>query len=125
MLAEFHERFGVAYHVSCHSMSSVGGMAVPDPGRKRSDFDIGTRNGTTTKPEFAEAVIACLSGFGYDVTLNEHFAGAESVHKHGKPAAGIHSLQGAEGAPMALYLDLAGAGDDGVALMRADVARRA
>ena len=93
VLAEFHERFGVAYHVSCHSMSRVGGMAVPDPGRKRPDFDIGPRNGTTTKPEFAEAVIECLSGFGYDVTLNEHFAGAESVHKHGKPAAGIHSLQ--------------------------------
>lgn len=93
VLAEFHERFGVAYHVSCHSMSSVGGMAVPDPGRKRSDFDIGTRNGATTAPAFADAVIECLSGFGYDVTYNEHFIGAESVRKHGNPDAGIHSLQ--------------------------------
>ncbi|MEK9753419.1 MAG: N-formylglutamate amidohydrolase [Rhodospirillaceae bacterium] len=93
VLRKFRERFGVAFHVSCHSMSSVGGKAVPDPGRKRSDFDIGTRGGTTTAPEFADAVLECLKGFGYDVTLNEHFIGAESVRKHGNPAAGAHSLQ--------------------------------
>ena len=34
-----------------------------------------------------------LSGFGYDVTVNEHFARAESIHKHGNPEAGEHSLQ--------------------------------
>lgn len=93
VLSEFGERFGIAFHVSCHSMSSVGGKAVADPGRKRSDFDIGTRGGTTTMPEFADAVLECLKGFGYDATLNEHFAGAESVRKHGNPAAGVHSLQ--------------------------------
>jgi len=93
VLGEFRERFGIAYHVSCHSMSSIGGMAVADPGRKRSDFDIGTRDGTTTEPEFAEVVLQSLRGFGYDATLNEHFKGAESVRKHGKPDAAVHSLQ--------------------------------
>ncbi len=93
ILAGFVADHGVAFHVSCHSMSSVGGAATADPGRKRSDFDIGTRHGTTTGPDFAAAVVDCLKGFGYDVTVNEHFAGAESVRKHGNPAGGVHSLQ--------------------------------
>ena len=93
ILEKFRERHGVAFHVSCHSMSSIGGKAVADAGRKRSDFDIGTRNGSTTTPEFADAVIECLKGFGYDVTRDEHFIGAESVRKHGDPDAGVHSLQ--------------------------------
>jgi len=93
VLAGFREQYGVAYHISCHSMSAVGGKAVADPGRVRSDFDIGTPHGATTAPEFAEAVVECLKSFGYDATLNEHFAGAESVHKHGNPDGGIHSLQ--------------------------------
>lgn len=93
ILEGFRERHGVALHVSCHSMSSVGGKAVPDAGRLRSDFDIGTRNGTTTAPEFAEVTIECLKGCGYDVTRDEHFIGAESVRKHGNPDGGVHSLQ--------------------------------
>ena len=93
ILEAFREHRGAAFHVSCHSMSSIGGKAVADAGRKRSDFDIGTRNGTTTAPAFADAVIECLKGFGYDVTRDEHFIGAESVRKHGNPDGGIHSLQ--------------------------------
>jgi N-formylglutamate amidohydrolase len=93
ILAAFREHHGAAFHVSCHSMSSIGGKAVADAGRVRSDFDIGTRNGATTAPEFADAVIECLKGFGYNVTRDEHFTGAESVRKHGNPDNGIHSLQ--------------------------------
>jgi len=93
ILKGFRERQGIAFHVSCHSMSSVGGKAVADAGRVRSDFDIGTRDGTTTAPDFAIAVVEYLQGCGYDTTLNEHFKGAESVRKHGNPTAGVHSLQ--------------------------------
>ncbi len=93
ILETFAATQGVAFHVSCPSMSSVGGKAVADPGRKRSDFDIGTRHGTTCDPAFADAVVSFLGGRGYHVTLNEHFAGAESVRKHGNPAGGVHSLQ--------------------------------
>lgn len=93
ILEAFRQRHGAAFHVSCHSMSSVGGKAVADAGRVRSDFDIGTRNGTTTAPEFADTVIECLKDFGYDVTRDEHFIGAESVRKHGNPDGGVNSLQ--------------------------------
>jgi N-formylglutamate deformylase len=93
ILAGFKSRDGIAFHISCHSMSSVGGFAVPDPGRKRSDFDIGTRGGETCEASFSDAVVSFLKDKGYDATLNEHFPGAESVHKHGDPANNIHSLQ--------------------------------
>jgi N-formylglutamate deformylase len=93
ILEDFRSHHGVAFHVSCHSMSSVGGKAVSDPGRVRSDFDIGTRDGATTAPKFANVVVDYLKGCGYDATLNEHFKGAESVRKHGDPANGVHSLQ--------------------------------
>jgi len=93
ILDRFRARYGVAFQVSCHSMSSVGGKAVADPGRARSDFDIGTRDGATTAPDFAAAALEYLKRRGYDATLNEHFKGAESMRKHGDPSAGIHSLQ--------------------------------
>jgi len=93
ILSEFITNAGVAFHVSCHSMSSIGGVAMADPGRKRSEFDIGTRNGETCDPAFSDAAVSFLKGKGYDATMNEHFPGAESVRKHGDPANGVHSLQ--------------------------------
>ena len=93
ILAGFVSRDGVAFHVSCHSMSSFGGFAVADVGSKRSDFDIGTRGGETCDASFSDVVVSFLKDKGYDATLNEHFAGAESVRKHGDPSNDVHSLQ--------------------------------
>jgi N-formylglutamate amidohydrolase len=93
LLAEHRARAGIAYHVSCHSMASVGGASTVDHGSPRSDFDIGTRHGVSCEPEFAELVLTTLRGFGYQVTSNFHYAGAESVAKHAAPERGIHSLQ--------------------------------
>jgi N-formylglutamate amidohydrolase len=84
---------GMAFHVSCHSMASVARTVSRDAGRQRSDFDIGDGNGVTCKREFVEAVVEFLSAFGYDVTVNRHFVGAESIHQHGDPANAVHSLQ--------------------------------
>lgn len=93
ILAGFISRHGVAFHVSCHSMSAFGGFAVADPGRERSDFDIGTRGGETCDASFSDEVVSFLKDKGYDATLNEHFPGAESVRKHGDPANNVQSLQ--------------------------------
>lgn len=84
---------GIAHHVSCHSMSSIARAVSKDAGEQRSDFDIGDRHGETCNREFVDTVQAFLGGFGYDVTINKHFAGAESIRKHGEPANGIQSLQ--------------------------------
>ncbi|MBE9605271.1 N-formylglutamate amidohydrolase [Acetobacteraceae bacterium H6797] len=88
LLAAFHAQHGVAYHLSCHSMPALGAN-----GERRSDFDLGDRNGTTCSPELVELIGSTLKGFGYKVTSNAHFIGAESVRKHGNPTGGIHSLQ--------------------------------
>ncbi|MBV7481512.1 N-formylglutamate amidohydrolase [Bordetella sp. BOR01] len=93
MLAERKDKFGLAYHISCHSMASVGGPSTLDHGKPRSDFDIGDRHGASCDPALSELIVSTLSGFGYRVTRNFHYAGAESVRKHAQPAQGIHSLQ--------------------------------
>ena len=93
ILRDMREHAGIAYHVSCHSMASIARNVSKDAGAPRSDFDIGDRNGTTCDRAFVDTVQAFLSGLGYDVTVNKHFAGAECIRKHGDPANGIQSLQ--------------------------------
>ncbi|WP_162409023.1 N-formylglutamate amidohydrolase [Acuticoccus sediminis] len=91
---EMHrQRSGVAFHVSCHSMASIGGKSTVDAGQPRSQFDIGDRHGTTCEPGFVAVVKETLENFGYEVTVNKHYAGAESIRRHARPEAGIHSLQ--------------------------------
>lgn len=93
VLGAMRDEFGVAYHLSCHSM----GSRIPAPsaraGELRSDFDLGDRRGSTADPAFTAFVQATLQGYGYDVTLNAHFIGAECVRRHGAPRNGIHSVQ--------------------------------
>lgn len=93
IIASQRETFGVSYHVSCHSMASVGGTSTLDAGKPRSDFDIGDLEGQSCDPEFSEIVVQVLRSYGYDVTLNVHYAGAECVRRHSDIRAGRHSLQ--------------------------------
>lgn len=93
LLKAFRAQHGVAYHLSCHSMPAIATGSGPDAGQRRSDFDLGDRNGTTCGEELVAAVESTLKGFGYNVTRNAHFIGAESVRKHGAPGDGVHSLQ--------------------------------
>lgn len=93
ILAAYKARFGVAYHLSCHSMPEFIAGTGPDAGQRRSDFDLGDRNGTTAGREIVAFLRETLTGFGYRVTENAHYIGAEAVRKHGKPAEGIHSVQ--------------------------------
>ncbi|MBR0669646.1 N-formylglutamate amidohydrolase [Neoroseomonas soli] len=87
------ERHGIALHMSCHSMPAIAAAGQADAGQRRSDFDLGDRNGTTCGAEVVDLVGSVLRGFGYNVTNNKHFIGAECVRKHGNPQNGIHSLQ--------------------------------
>jgi N-formylglutamate deformylase len=93
LLASYRETYGVAFHISCNSMASIGGASTLDKGSPRSDFDIGDRHGSTCEPAFSELVLGTLRERGYNVTSNFHYAGAESVRKHAAPEQGIHSLQ--------------------------------
>src|SRR5262249_16178497 len=87
MIADAHGRFGIVWHLNCHSMKSTG------KGHLRDDFVLGDRDGTTCAAEFTDLVASTLRNLGYGVGLNHPFKGAEIVARHGDPAAGRHSLQ--------------------------------
>ena len=89
-----HHRFGVAYHINCHSMNSVAGkMGEGGAGSTRADFVLGDRDGTTCDPRFTEFVREALVGMGYDVRVNDPYKGVELVRAYSAPARGRHSLQ--------------------------------
>jgi N-formylglutamate deformylase len=93
LIARHHDKFGVSYHVSCHSMASIGGTSTLDAGKPRSDFDIGDLNGASCDPEFSELVVNRLRSHGYKVTSNVHYAGAEAIRRHSAVSEARHSLQ--------------------------------
>ena len=89
-----HRRFGVVYHLNCHSMNSVAGkMGEGGQGSPRADFVLGDRDSTTCNPAFTEFVRATLAAMGHSVSVNDPYKGVELVKAYSKPAAGRHSLQ--------------------------------
>ena len=89
-----HARFGVVYHLNCHSMNPVSGvMGEGGAGRTRADVVLGDRDGTTCAPAFTAFVREVLVGLGYGVKVNDPFKGVELVRAYANPAAGRHSLQ--------------------------------
>lgn len=94
LLERAHTRFGVVYHINCHSMNALSGaMGEGGAGVARADVVLGDRDGTTCDPAFTEFVRSTLAGFGYDVKVNDPFKGVELVRAYSNPAAGRHSLQ--------------------------------
>lgn len=87
------ERFGFACHIDCHSMKSVGNAMNVDNGQARPDVVVSDRDGTSASPVFTRYVAAGLEALGYRVQLNTPYKGAELVRRHGRPAAGRHSIQ--------------------------------
>jgi len=89
-----HDRFGVVYHVNCHSMNSVAGkMGEGGEGSPRADFVLGDRDGTTCDPRFTEFVRATLAAMGHRVAVNDPYKGVELVKAYSNPPARRHSLQ--------------------------------
>jgi N-formylglutamate deformylase len=95
-----HEKFGVVWHVNCHSMPS---QRSGKKGGQCADFVLGDRDGTTCAPEFTDFVARALRRRGYTVRINEVYKGVEIVKRQGQPAARRHSLQ--IEVDRALYMD--------------------
>jgi N-formylglutamate amidohydrolase len=85
-----HRKFGVVWHVNCHSMPS---QRSPKKGGHCVDFVLGDRDGTTCAPEFTDFVAQWLRGRGYTVWINEIYKGVEIVKRQGRPELQRHSLQ--------------------------------
>jgi N-formylglutamate deformylase len=94
LLDASHRRYGVVFHLDCHSMNSVAGkMGEGGEGSQRADFVLGDRDGTTCDPTFTDFVRATLTSMGYDVRVNDPYKGVELVRAHSNPARDRHSLQ--------------------------------
>lgn len=94
LLDAAHARFGVVWHINCHSMNAVSGsMAEGGAGIPRADFVLGDRDGTTCAPAFTAFVHDELRRMGYSVKVNDPFKGVELVRAYADPANGRHSLQ--------------------------------
>jgi len=93
LIAERRAAAGVAFHLSCHCMTSIGPAHAHDTGQRRKDFCLSDRHGTTSSRDFIEMIAESLRRRGYSVTFNDPFVGAESVRLHSDPANGVHSVQ--------------------------------
>ena len=94
LLDSAHRRFGVVWHINCHSMRAVAGRQSDDgEGRPRADIVLGDRDGTSCGAGFTEFVRATLAGMGYDVKVNDPYKGVELVRAYSNPRGGRHSLQ--------------------------------
>lgn len=87
MLRDAQAAHGAVWHVNCHSMpSSVFN-------RKRPDFILGDRDGTSSEYAFVKAITGMLQAMGYSVTHNDPYKGVELVRRSGLPREGFHSVQ--------------------------------
>lgn len=94
LIDRVYARFGIVWHIDCHSMASRGNSETTADGPvARPDFVVSDRDGTTCEPGFTRAVADFLRGRGYDARINDPYKGAELVRRHGRPAEGRHSLQ--------------------------------
>jgi N-formylglutamate deformylase len=88
--SRLHGKFGVVWHVNCHSMPS---QRSAKKGGQCADFVLGDRDGTTCEPGFTDFVAGVLRARGYTVRINEVYKGVEIVKRQGRPAERRHSLQ--------------------------------
>ncbi|WP_117189974.1 N-formylglutamate amidohydrolase [Rhizobium terrae] len=94
LLDETHAAFGRVYHVNCHSMPAIGHVLSPDPpGTVRKDIVVGDYDGQASEPDFVKLVVETLESFGYSVSLNIPFRGAELVSAYSAPSRNRHSIQ--------------------------------
>lgn len=93
LIDDAHARFGVVYHVDCHSMASRGDATTEDGAADRPDFMIGDRDGTTCEAGFTELIVETLRAQGYKCAVNDPYKGVELVRRYSRPSAGRHSVQ--------------------------------
>lgn len=93
LIKDKKEKFGFVYHIDWHSCPRYGSTLHTDSGKKRADFILGDRRGTTFDPVLLNGIKEFLEKRGYSVALNAPYQGAELIQRHGKPEENQHSLQ--------------------------------
>ena len=93
-LNQLRSTYSNVWHINWHSMKSLGNKNTPDkPGTLRPDMVLGDLHGKSCKPEFTEVVLEGLTDLGYQVSVNDPYAGAWILERCSDPLKGIHCLQ--------------------------------
>lgn len=93
-LDDAYEKFGHVVHINCHSMPEISNESSKEgPGVQRPQFCLGDRFGTTCDPEITQLTKKTLEGLGYQISVNEPYAGVELVRAYSDPKENRHSLQ--------------------------------
>lgn len=79
------ERFGCALLLDCHSM--------PPPAAGIPEIVLGDRRGRSSGWWVSSEALRIARDCGFEVGLNEPFAGGHVVERHGCPAHNVHALQ--------------------------------
>lgn len=93
LIAAARAHNGVAVHINCHSMKSVGNAMNDDAGMPRPDLVVSDLDGVSADPSLTRWVAASLGVLGYQVLINHPYRGGELIRRHANPAQGRHSLQ--------------------------------
>ncbi|HVJ54937.1 MAG TPA: N-formylglutamate amidohydrolase [Aliidongia sp.] len=91
LVEETVRHFGGCVLIDAHSMPSTSTRA--EAGRRRVDFVLGDRLGTSCHGDVTRAAEACLKSKGYSVALNTPYAGGFTTRHYGRPIEGQHCLQ--------------------------------
>ncbi|HET7707928.1 MAG TPA: N-formylglutamate amidohydrolase [Sphingomicrobium sp.] len=84
-LERIRHAFGCALLLDCHSM--------PPPADGVPPIVLGDRFGRTSARWLTADALAIVRQAGFDVALNDPFAGGHVIDRHGNPRRGIHALQ--------------------------------
>lgn len=93
LIAAAHRRHGVALHIDCHSMKSVGNAMNEDDGKPRPDFVVSDLDGRCADALLVRWIATTLAQQGYRVQVNDPYRGGELIRRHGRPVEGRHSVQ--------------------------------
>jgi len=93
-LEETHKKFGKYVHINCHSMPEISNESSKEgPGVRRAEFVLGDRHGSTCDPALTQTAKSVLEELGYEVKVNDPYAGVELVKAYSNPTENRHSLQ--------------------------------
>ncbi|MEJ8573835.1 N-formylglutamate amidohydrolase [Microbaculum marinum] len=90
LIRQAYASFGTAIVVDCHSMPSA---RVTQENRRRPDFVLGDRYGTSCVSILTDIAQETLQRLGYSVARNKPYAGGYITETYGSPRDGLHALQ--------------------------------
>lgn len=85
LIGQVVERFGCAVLLDCHSM--------PPPASGVAEIVIGDRRGRSSGWWVTSEALRITRDCGFEVGLNDPFAGGHVIDRHGSPGRNIHALQ--------------------------------